>query len=307
MKPELSIIILNWNTKELLQDCLESILDNTTSLDFEVIVVDNGSTDGSVRYLKSLKPNTPNLTPVFNKNNLGFAKGNNQGIKKAKGNYVLLLNSDTKVKKGTLTRLVNYLKKNPDVAAVGPLLLNPDGSRQFRYYLKLPSIWQLLLYHNILLRPLVTKTFLRNIVINRSFLKDPFEVDLLCGAALMAKKEIFKKTKGLDKSYPFLFEDADWSYRVQKQGLGKLVVVPQAKVIHIGGASWKKHLQKNRFAFYHHHFKSFFIFIKKHYPEKLFLCQLAAKFTFLINALVHLLTLNFAKSLVQLRLLLSKI
>jgi len=118
----------------------------------------------------------------------------------------------------------------------------------------------------------------------------------------MTRREIFKKTKGLDENYPFLFEDADWSYRVQKLSLGKLIVVPQAKVIHIGGASWKKHLQRDRFEFYQNHFKSFFIFIKKHRSEKLFFYQLAARFTFLINALVHLFTLNFAKSLVQFRL-----
>ena len=296
-KIDLSIIIASWNTKELLKNCLESIEKNSRGLGLEVVVVDNNSEDSSVDYLKSLK----NIVTVFNKKNLGFAKANNQGIKKAKGGFVLLLNSDTIVKKGSLKTMVDYLKKNSDVAGVSPLVLNPDGSKQIDRYMKSPNIWHFLLYHNILIRPVLMATPLKNLVVN-GVGETPFEIDQLSGAALMSRKEIFEKVGGLDEDYSFLFEDIDWSYRVKKNNLGKLVVLPQAEILHIGGASWKKWLEKDRFDFYQHHFNSLLLFVRKHLPEKLLVFKMALKLSFLSNAFFHLLLFQWEKGRVQLKL-----
>jgi len=299
-KIDLSIIIPNWNTKELLRDCLESIKRNSRGLSLEVIVIDNNSQDGSVGYLKSLK----NIVAIFNKKNLGFAKANNQGIKKAKGDCLLLLNSDTVVKRGALKEMVGYLRNNASVAGVSPMLLNPDGSKQTDYYMRFPNIWQILLYHNILIRPILMRTPLRRLVVS-SDREKPFEVDQLPGAALMTRRSVFDRIGGLDEEFSFLFEDVDWCYRVRKEGLGRLVVLPQAEIIHLGGASWKKWLGKNRFQFYRHYFRSFLLFVRKHYPEKTSLFKTAMRLTFGINAFFHFLFLRWRRALVQLRLALA--
>jgi len=292
--PKLSIIILSWNTKELLKNCLDSL---PKKKDYEVIVVDNASTDGSREFLKEKR----GIEVIFNKKNLGFAKGNNQGLKKAKGEYTLLLNSDTVVRPGALKKLVSYLDRNPRILAVSPLLLNMDSSNQAEYYMRFPEPLRILLYHNLLLRPLIMKTFLSNLVVSKTTKTKPFVVDQLPGTALMAKTELMKKYC-LDENYPFLFEDVDWCYRIKQENKGRLVVVPGAKIVHFGGGSWKQWLGKDRFSFYQHYFRSLFIFVKKHQAKKLSVYKIILGFNFLINTLAHLFLLRFKKAKVQARL-----
>jgi len=276
----ISIIILSWNTKDLLKRCLRSIYDGYTidthrykdinRYKLEIIVVDNGSTDGSVEMLKELQTQNSELRTIFSQSNLGFAKGNNQGIKTANGELVMLLNSDTIVQKGAIEKLVGFYQeqKNKNLA-FSPLLLNQDGTIQQQYYLKFPNLWQILFYHNPFLRFLIMKTFLRKLIVNdlRKVQKDePFELSPLQGAALMAPKEVWQKVGGLDEDYHFLFEDVDWSWRAQKAGV-KLFLVPQAKVTHFGGASWQKKNPKVDFNFYCQHFDSFLLFVRKNYGK----------------------------------------
>ena len=121
--PDLSIIIVNYNTKELLNNCLSSIAENKPYIHYEIIVVDNASQDGSAEYVRS---NHPDILLIENEQNVGFSKGNNIGIKKASGPLVLLLNSDTIILPGALDELYNHLQQNPKVDAVGPMLLNHD-------------------------------------------------------------------------------------------------------------------------------------------------------------------------------------
>jgi len=301
MKPKLSIIILSWNTKEILKNCLESIWANSKGINLEIIVIDNASTDGSVEYIKSLKHK--NLKPVFNSRNLGFAKGNNQGIKKTTGKYILLLNSDTVVKPKALLRLIKYFDDHPQTAAICPMLLNLDGTNQIDYFMKFPNIAQILLYHNILLRPLTIISPLGKLVFSHGDYKKPFKVDQIPGAALLTKKEILNKIGGLDENFHFLFEDVDWCYRICQEKIGDLIIVPHSKVIHIGGASWKQWLNNDRVGFYSHYFQSFLKFIKKHKPKKLSLFKNTMKLVFLINALIHLLTFNLKKAKVQFQLI----
>ena len=159
-KVKVSIVVLSWNTKELLEQCLKSI-----PFSVEIIIVDNASTDGTLRFLDSLK--WPNLKVIKNTANLGFAKGNNLGIKAASGELVMILNSDTIVQKGAIEKLVKFYSDQKDKnVAFSPLLLNKEGMIQEEYYLKFPNIAQILFYHNPLLRFLIMKTFLRGLVIN---------------------------------------------------------------------------------------------------------------------------------------------
>src|SRR3989337_3855070 len=124
---ELSVIIVNWNTKKLLEDCLRSIFKFTKDIKFEVIVVDNGSKDGSQAMVKE---KFPQVKLILNKDNLGFTKANNQGIKVAKGKYVLLLNSDTYLIENSLSKLVKKAESLSSLGALGPLLLSEDRSIQ---------------------------------------------------------------------------------------------------------------------------------------------------------------------------------
>jgi hypothetical protein len=303
-RPNLSIIIVNWNTKEILKDCIDSVFKNRGEISLETIIIDNGSSDGSVEKIEELIKKYPaiKIRLIKNKDNLGFSKANNQAIKIAKGKYIFLLNSDTVLKKNSLEKLISYLEKNKDVAAVSPMLFNPDGTKQVDYYMKFPNIFQILFYHNPVLRPVAMKTPLKNLIVSKTSSK-PFEVDQLPGAAILTTKTIFSKTKGLDDDYFFLFEDVDWCYRVKERKLGKLIVVPASKIIHLGGASWKTKLEKNGFEFYKQYFSSLLIFIDKHYKTRPFYI-FTMSLTFLLNAISNMVLLKPKKSATQLKLLL---
>jgi len=256
-KIKISIIILSWNTKDLLKKCLKSI-----PFYAEVIIVDNGSKDGTVHFLNSLK--WPNLKIIKNKKNLGFAKGNNQGLEVAKGDFVMILNSDTIVQKGTLEKLVEFTKDTP-LYAVSPLLVNPNGTIQEEYYMRFPNLWQIFGYHYPLLRILFMRLPLKWLAVSR-MKKKPFEVEQLPGAALMAPKEVWQKVGLLDEDYQFLYEDVDWCWRAKKMRV-KLMVVPEAKVTHLGGGSWKKKLNWDGFEFYRDYFEALLLFVRKNYGK----------------------------------------
>ena len=259
-KVKVSIIILSWNTRDLLKKCLKSI-----PFYVEIIVVDNGSKDGTIHFLNSLK--WPNVKVIRNKKNLGFAKGNNQGIKTATGDLIMLLNSDTIVQKGAIEKLVNFYQKQEDKKiAFSPLLLNKEGTIQEEYYMKFPNLWQILFYHHPFCRWLFMKTPLKWRIISR-IKKESFEVEQLPGAALIAPKEVWQEVGGLDEDYQFLYEDVDWSWRAKKTGI-KLFVLPEAKITHLGGGSWKKRLKSNSFEFYRDFFKAFLLFVRKNYGKE---------------------------------------
>src|SRR4030043_2233167 len=152
---KISIIILSWNTKKLLKDCLKSVFAQKLDSDsLEVIVVDNGSADGSSAMVaKEFKQ----VKLIKNQENLGFSKGNNQGIKIAKGDFIMLLNSDTIVQKGAIKKLIDAFPKQDQLKAVSPLLILPNHQPQIDYYMKFPNLWQIFLYHNPVFRPLTLK------------------------------------------------------------------------------------------------------------------------------------------------------
>jgi len=293
-KVDLSIIILSYNTKKLLENCLQSVIGDRRSVigdqeleigekrlsdkpitghrspTTEIIIVDNGSTDGSREYLRDLwlkGYRNIELKIILSEKNLGFARGNNIGIKAALGKYIMLLNSDTVVKRGAIENLVNFLEKNNfNKLAVSPLLLLPNGQPQVDYYMRFPNLWQIFFYHNPFLRPGVLKIpFIRNLIAQKPSLK-PFEVDQLPGAALIASRNVWEKVGLLDEEYKFLFEDVDWCWRAKKLGI-KLMVVPEAKIIHVGGASWKQKARKNPNEFFYQFFASMLLFVKKNYGE----------------------------------------
>jgi GT2 family glycosyltransferase len=135
--------------------------------------------------------------------------------------------------------------------------------------MKFPNLWQVFLYHNPALRPVVLKIpFLRNLIYFSSQEK-VFLIDQLPGAALMANRKVWEEVGFLDEDYHFLYEDVDWCYRAKKKGY-RLAVVPEAKIFHLGGASWKKKLKENGLEFYRQFFSSMLLFVKKNYGEARF-------------------------------------
>lgn len=224
---KLSIIIVSYNTKKLTLSCLESLDKYPYSGKFEVIIVDNNSTDGSQSAVAKYKPKNYKLLPVQNKENSGFSKGNNIGIRKAKGEYILLLNSDTEVLKDSLNGLMDFAIKHKEVGVVAPKLVNKDGSVQYSVF-RLPSI-------NRAIRQYI---FAEGKILDKYVpeAKTPTEVEVVVGAAFLITPAARKKAGLLDERYFMYFEDIDYCRKVRKAGL-KVYYLPSTKVVHIHGAS----------------------------------------------------------------------
>jgi GT2 family glycosyltransferase len=228
---KLSIIIVSWNTSDLLAKCLASIYSHPPGCQFEVLIVDNNSTDNSVEMVRQ---QFPQVILFPNKHNIGFAPANNQAIRQSSGQYTLLLNPDTEVHAGTLETLVNFLDENSAVGAVGPLTLNPDSSLQTSCY-PLPTLarefWRL--FHLDKFYPYGSYNM------SKWDRNTKRQVDALLGACLMVRKTIMDEIGLLDEDYFIYSEEIDLCYRVQKAGW-TLYWVPQAQIIHYGGQSTKQ-------------------------------------------------------------------
>lgn len=258
---EVSVIILNWNTRNLLANCLDSLIIDLAKAD-EIIVVDNASTDGSVEMVKK---NYPQVKLIVNKKNVGFSKGNNIGFEKAKKDYIFFLNSDTLIKRHTISKLVTFLSKEEKAGAVSPVLYNEDRTiQQDPCYLKQPSIIHCFLYYNKILRSLSFKYFPKLLLSAIDFAKDQ-EVEQLPGAALLVKKNVLDKIGVFDEQFPIYFEDNDLSLRIRKSGL-KLFVVADTYVTHFGRKSIEPVIKKEGMGeFYYLNFRSLFLFCQKNY------------------------------------------
>lgn len=232
MKKLLTIIIVSYNTRNLLLDCLRSIYSYKISVPYEIIVVDNASSDDSVGAVKMLFPDAKLLC---NKENMGFAKANNQAMKISVGDYVLLLNSDALITDNAIDRLLVLLEKNQDIFAVGPKVLNLDGTLQSKgnnfpsYTL---SMVKLLRMEKILSEKFLYKMF-PGICWPESELR---KVDWVSGCCLLAKKTIIEKIGYLSEDYFFYGEDLEWCHRAGRSGYS-VFYVPEAKIYHLGSGS----------------------------------------------------------------------
>lgn len=232
---DISIIIVSWNTKDILRDCLKSVYRETKRLKFEVIVVDNDSSDGTKEMLKK---EFPKVETIFNKENKGFAAANNQGIKKAKGRYVLLLNSDTLILNNAVFKCFKFMKDNPDLGALGCKILNKDGTLQ-RSAFMYPSILNMLIsvfYLNKLFSK--SKFFGRERMTYFDF-DNIKEVECVMGSFMMIRKRAIKQAGMMDERYFMYTEEADLCYRYKKKGW-KIGYYPRAEIIHLGGESSKR-------------------------------------------------------------------
>lgn len=232
---DLSIIIVSWNVRDLLKKCLSSIYKHTRGITFEIFVIDNGSTDNSALMIKE---KFPKVKLAINQENKGFAAANNQCIKKAVGDYILLLNPDTELKEDSMTPMVEFMKQNDACGIAGCHLLNSDGSdqtsvRRFPGFLDQALI--LLKLHRIL----------PNLTPLRRYLCADFDysreqkVDQIMGAFFMIKREVIDKIGLLDEKFFIWFEEVDYCLRAQKAGW-QVVYAPVTSVIHHFGQSFKQ-------------------------------------------------------------------
>ncbi|MHA1855125.1 MAG: glycosyltransferase family 2 protein [Promethearchaeota archaeon] len=253
MGKTLSIIIVSYNTRELLINCIRSIYQNTKKLDFEIIVIDNHSNDGSQ---KAIRKYFENVILISNSKNRGFARANNQGIEISKGKYVLLLNSDTLVINNALKKLVNFLERNSDAGIVGPKVLNEDRSIQTSFG-KFPTIKSEMARSLLLESRIQQKNFSSD---KRLKEKIPFEVDWVSGCCLLIRRKVYDQIGGMDEKFFLFNEEVDWCLRASKQGW-KTYYHPDAKIIHFGSRS----VVKNYYAFIASRYESRLIFVQKHF------------------------------------------
>jgi GT2 family glycosyltransferase len=232
MTCDISIIIVNYNRCDLLQHCLGSIFDYPCHHGFEIIVVDNASTDNSTEIIEQ---KFKNIKLIKNRTNKGFAAANNQALRQATGKFILFLNSDTIVLKNSIDILAEFLEKNPQAGLCAPKLLNPDGSIQ-------PNVYRFATFRSILARYTIFKYFglfkkARDSYKMRGFSYDRItEIDRPMGAAMMAVKTTIEKINDFDENFFFYFEDADLCLKLKKAGF-KIYFIPDSKIIHVGRAS----------------------------------------------------------------------
>jgi hypothetical protein len=239
----LSILIVNWNTRQMLADCLRSVAGEQGSVFsvqcsvfsdqwvVEIIVVDNASSDGSVVMVRE---QFPQVKLIENRENVGFARANNQAIAAAQGKYLLLLNSDTVVEAGALETLVQFMEQTPPTGAVGARLLNGDGSLQ-------PSCQPMLTPN----REFGHLLFLDKLIKQASYpmhtwnTDTPRQVEVIKGACLLVRREVLDAVGWLDAGYFMYTEEVDLCYRIAQAGW-ELWYVPQAVVTHYGEASTRQ-------------------------------------------------------------------
>lgn len=253
---KLSIVIICWNDLRVIQECLRSIHEGTHSTSFEVIVSDNGSTDGSIEFIRK---NYPQVHVLENRANLGFAKGNNVGIRASQGEYVLILNPDTVVHDRSLDKLVAFADRHPEAGAFGCRVLNPDGTYQVsaRLFPTVRRYWIAALYLRALGR------------FFGFFAGEEYPgwhgdserlIDWQSGCCVMFRGELLKQLGGFDAQFFYHFEEVDLCRRVWNAG-SPIIFTPEVTITHLGGQSvnrfplrFELEKQRSRYRYFYKHF-----------------------------------------------------
>jgi len=231
---KLSIVILCWNDLKVISDCLRSIYAGTHSTEFEVIVSDNGSTDGSISFIRE---NYPDVRLIENGENLRFSKGNNGGISATQGEYVLILNPDTIIRDGALDRWIEFADRHPEAGGFGCQVLNADGSYQ-GCARPFPTVW----------REWVGALYLRSLgYLSDVFIADKYVrwsgeteriIDWQAGCCLMVRGELLKKLGGFDERFYYYYEDLDLCHQIRDAGY-PIIYTPDVVITHLVGQSIK--------------------------------------------------------------------
>ena len=245
---DLTVVIVNTNTRQLLEECLNSVVENTAGIKYEIIVVDNDSNDGSPDMVRN---EFPTVKLLLNDRNLGFSVSNNRGFTVSSGRYVLALNPDTLVCGNALSQMVEFMDEHPEAGACGCKLLNADRSLQ-------PS-WESF--------PTVLSEIFYSTPLNRLFSHNKrleshgvYEVDWVSGACMMVRRETLEEVGMFDERFsPIYSEETDWCYRIKTSGW-KIYYLPDPSIVHLEGQTTKEkptwfflQLQRNKYVFFRKH------------------------------------------------------
>ncbi|WP_313801760.1 glycosyltransferase family 2 protein [Cytobacillus sp.] len=267
---DISIIIVNYNTKKITMECINSIYKSKMFSSFEIFLVDNNSTDGSVA---AIKEKFKDVIIIKNEENLGFSKANNQAINLSKGRYVLLLNSDTIVKNRSIDTIVRFMDDNKDVGASGCKVLLPDGSLDKACHRGFPTPSASFYYMSGLAKRYPDNPRFNGYHLSHLNMNEIHEVDCLVGAFMLVRREAISQVGLLDESFFMYGEDIDWCYRIKATGW-KIIYYPYVSIIHYKGASSRKKPFKIVYEFH----RAMYLFHRKHFAKR----QL-----FIVNLMVY--------------------
>ncbi len=283
---DLSVVIVNYNVRYFLEQCLESVRKASENISCEIFVVDNNSADGSCSMVSM---SFPEVHLIMNHNNAGFSAACNQAIKRSAGEYILLLNPDTVVEEDTFARCIGFMMEHPDAGALGVKMLNGNGKLLPESKRSIPSPSTAFFKISGL-----SGLFPRSHFFNRYYLghldsSETTEAEILSGAFMFIRKEALDKAGLLDETFFMYGEDIDLSYRLLKSGY-RNYYFPRTKIIHYKGESTKKGELNNTLHFY----RSMLIFIKKHFDNReykpyLLLIRFAIYFLGIMTVLKNLL------------------
>ncbi len=262
--PLLSVLVTNWNGERILRDCLRSITKETSRISYELIVVDDASTDASAEMVRR---EFPGARLIVNPLNVGYVRANNIGVKEAKGKYVILLNSDTLIRDNALKVLTDYMESNESVAVCGGWLITPDAKSQVSFgsypsflealtgFLFLNDFFPLLRLPNRGVRP------------DPSY-REPADVGYITGADICIRMSVIKNIGLFDERFTAYCEETDFCYRVKHEAHYDVRFVPAASIVHLEGSSYNK-LGKRKTRIY---FRSTHLFLAKHHGELYSFC-----------------------------------
>lgn len=239
---DLSVIIVSYNAREVLKRCLDAVFQLTTDLEFEVIVVDNGSTDGAIGVLKDYEKKYKNFKVVYSRENLGYARGNNEGMKIATGKYFLIINNDTLLIENSGKKMLDWMEAHHNIGISSCLLVDNEQkissiiSAGFFPFLPAIFAWAFFLDDlpgvKKLFKPFHVHSDITGVTVVTDF-------DWVSGSFMMVRREVFTKTGGFDENIFMYGEDLDFCYRVKQAGY-KIGYNPETRAIHLGQASQKK-------------------------------------------------------------------
>ena len=266
MGVDLTISIVNWNTRDELRECLEGVFSKATPISFEVIVVDNGSSDGSAEMLRTEFADRVIL--IANPDNRGFGAGHNEAIVQSAGRYVLVLNPDTAISTDIFAQLIAFMEANPDIGVLGPRILNPDGTLQFSAR-RFPSMIAGLFRHTVFGRLFPKNRFVRRYLMVDDSHDDTIDVGWVSGCAMLLRREMLDEIGLFDERFFMYCEDVDLCCRAHNIPRAdgshwRIVYYPEVEVVHrIGAAS-----DKNPIEMIKQHHRSMLLYFLKHNAGK---------------------------------------
>ena len=272
---DISFIIVNWNTRDILINCLNSIYKTAGDIDYEICVVDNDSTDGSQ---EAIRKHFPEVNLIENNTNTGFAHANNQALEIMQGRFALLLNSDAILQEEAARSLLSFMNDSPGAGIAGAQLLNDNGSKQNSID-NFPSL-ETEVFNKSILRFFFPNKYPGK---SRSY-QSPIEVDSVIGACMIVREEAMGEVGIFDEDYFVFLEETDWCFRMHKNGW-KVYHVPDARVTHLSGHSKRKSPWESQIEYY----KSLYMFFRKNRGVVSYITlRILKPFKILINLILNI-------------------